>query len=98
MAASSIYHPDHALQSFYPSPPPPISTVSSPPRGIQHLTLSRPRSARSARSRRKLIRPTLLLRPNLLIMRLGMYLQLLQVRADHFLAAIGALHHHRHHY
>jgi len=58
-------------------------TVNIPP----HPTLPLRRSCSS----RELRRPAPLLRPNLLIVRLSMHLQLLQIRADHFLSAVGAL-------
>jgi len=46
--------------------------------------------SRSRRSSLKVIRPTLLLRPSLLIVRLGMNLELLKIRIDDFLTAIRA--------
>lgn len=55
------------------------------------LFLNLPLSRSSSRSIPLDIRPALLFGPELLVMRLGMHLELLEIGVDDFLAAVGAL-------
>jgi hypothetical protein len=78
------YAPDQIMR-------PPSSTWNHSTLYRLPMVSSLAHTSRRLSSSRELLRPALLLGPNLLIVRLGMNLQLLNIRIDDFLAAVCAL-------